>query len=210
MCYGVSYHRLVPPRCHLRRQDPQRCQACRSAGGAADEVRVRHQSESGKADRPDHSAQRAGAGEYGDSVKKAICNDRGGPAPALSGVEGCPPIRRADTQVGPYTGPAIQKRPRGRKMVGLFVIVVALTVCGARAEAQQPTKVPRIGFLGATSPSAISARLDAFRQGLRELGYVEGKNILIEYRYAEAKLDRLPAFAADRSYRVPTRRPLRG
>ena len=85
-------------------------------------------------------------------------------------------------------------------MVGLFVIVVALTVCGARAEAQQPTKVPRIGFLGATSPSAISARLDAFRQGLRELGYVEGKNILIEYRYAEAKLDRLPAFAADRSY----------
>ena len=66
-----------------------------------------------------------------------------------------------------------------------------------RGQAQQPTKVPRIGFLGATSASAISARLDAFRQGLRELGYVEGKNILIEYRYAEGKLDRLPELAAE-------------
>ena len=65
------------------------------------------------------------------------------------------------------------------------------------AEAQQPTKIPRIGFLGASSPSAISARIEAFRQGLRELGYVEGKNIVIEYRYAEGKLDRLPALAAE-------------
>jgi putative ABC transport system substrate-binding protein len=70
-------------------------------------------------------------------------------------------------------------------------------MCGAVAQAQQPTKVPRVGFLGASSPSAISGRLDAFRQGLRALGYVEGKNILIEYRYAEGKLDRLPALAAD-------------
>ena len=64
-------------------------------------------------------------------------------------------------------------------------------------EAQQPKKVPRIGFLSGVSPSVISARLDAFRQGLRELGYVEGKNIVIEWRYAEGKLDRLPAFAAE-------------
>ena len=60
------------------------------------------------------------------------------------------------------------------------------------AEAQQPTKIPRIGFLGATSASALAARIEAFRQGLRELGYVEGKNIVIEWRYAEGKLDRLP------------------
>jgi putative ABC transport system substrate-binding protein len=65
------------------------------------------------------------------------------------------------------------------------------------ATAQQPTKVPRIGFLLATSPSAISARVEAFRQGLRELGYVEGKNIVIEWRYAEGKLDRLLALAAE-------------
>ena len=86
---------------------------------------------------------------------------------------------------------------QNRKWLGIVVLVIAFAMCGAAATAQQPTKVPRIGFLGATSSSAVSARLDAFRQGLRELGYVEGKNILIEYRYAEAKLDRLPALAAE-------------
>ena len=53
------------------------------------------------------------------------------------------------------------------------------------AEAQQPTKIPRIGYLSGSSLSAISARIEAFRQGLRELGYVEGKNIVIEWRSAE-------------------------
>ena len=65
------------------------------------------------------------------------------------------------------------------------------------ADAQQPTRVPRIGFLAATSPSAISDRLKAFRQGLRELGHVEGKTILFEYRFAEGKFDRLPELAAE-------------
>jgi putative ABC transport system substrate-binding protein len=83
------------------------------------------------------------------------------------------------------------------KWAGLFAIVVALTVCGARAEAQQPTKIPRIGFQSAAFPSANAARIEAFRQGLRELGYVEGKNIVIEYRYAEGKLDRLSELAAE-------------
>ena len=73
------------------------------------------------------------------------------------------------------------------KWAGLFAIVVALTVCGARAEAQQPTKVPRIGFLSAGFPTTNAARHEAFRQGLRELGYVEGKNIVIEHRYARSK-----------------------
>ena len=56
---------------------------------------------------------------------------------------------------------------------------------------------PRIGFLAAASPSAISARIEAFRQGLRELGYMEGKNIVVEWRYAEGKLDRVPELAAE-------------
>ena len=68
------------------------------------------------------------------------------------------------------------------------------------AEAQQPKKVPRIGFLFGSSLSANSARHEAFRQGLRELGYVEGKNIVIDWRSAEEKLDRLPALAADLVY----------
>jgi len=65
------------------------------------------------------------------------------------------------------------------------------------ASAQQPTKIPRIGFLVAVSPSAAAARIEAFRRGLRELGYVEAKNIVLESRYAEEKLDRLPALAAE-------------
>jgi len=61
------------------------------------------------------------------------------------------------------------------------------------AEAQQPRKIPRIGFLFVNFASSTPARYEAFRQGLRELGYVEGKNIVIESRYAEGKVDRLPA-----------------
>ena len=73
----------------------------------------------------------------------------------------------------------------------IFLATVSL------AQAQQPAKVPRIGYLSSTSPSAASSRIEAFRQGLRELGYVEGKNLDIEWRYAEGKLDLLPALAAE-------------
>ena len=83
------------------------------------------------------------------------------------------------------------------KQLFSILLVVAVVVVAAIAQAQQPTKIPRIGFLSAVSPSAISARIEAFRQGLRELGYVEGKNILIEWRSAEGKLDRLPELAAE-------------
>jgi len=65
------------------------------------------------------------------------------------------------------------------------------------AEAQQSTKIPRIGYLSGSSPSTSPARRKAFLQGLRELGYVEGKNIIIEWRFAEEKFDRLPALAAE-------------
>jgi putative tryptophan/tyrosine transport system substrate-binding protein len=73
---------------------------------------------------------------------------------------------------------------------------VQLTI-GVAAEAQQPAKIPRIGYLAPASLSALTARTEAFRQGLRELGYVEGKNVIIEWRSAEGKLDRLPALAAE-------------
>ena len=65
------------------------------------------------------------------------------------------------------------------------------------AEAQQRKKVPRIGFLGAYLPSSNPARTEAFRQGLRELGYVEGKNIIIEYRWSEGKAERLSQLAVE-------------
>ncbi|HSE87899.1 MAG TPA: ABC transporter substrate-binding protein [Candidatus Binatia bacterium] len=80
------------------------------------------------------------------------------------------------------------------KALSVLVAVILLVVDG---EAQQPKKVPRIGFLGVTSPSTISARIEAFGQGLRDLGYVEGKNIVIEYRWAEGKFDRLPDLAGE-------------
>ena len=85
---------------------------------------------------------------------------------------------------------------RRARVLSILVVVVLLAVA-VIAQAQQPTKVPRIGYLSATSPSANVGRIEAFRQGLRELGYVEGKNIVIEWRYAEGKLDRLPALAAE-------------
>jgi putative ABC transport system substrate-binding protein len=68
-----------------------------------------------------------------------------------------------------------------------ILVAVVLLAVAAIAEAQQPTKIPRIGFLanGSASEPPTVLRLDAFRQGLRELGYAEGKNIVIEYRYAE-------------------------
>jgi putative ABC transport system substrate-binding protein len=85
-----------------------------------------------------------------------------------------------------------------RRLRALFVPICALlfALC-LPVEAQQPVRTPRIGFLSATSPITISIRTEAFRQGLRELGYTEGKNIAIEFRYAEGKVDRLPALAAE-------------
>jgi hypothetical protein len=68
-----------------------------------------------------------------------------------------------------------------RKWVGLFAIVLALTMCGAVAMAQQPTKIPHIGFLDNSTASSIAVRLEAFRQELSKLGWIEGKSIVIEY-----------------------------
>src|SRR5215831_7771545 len=79
----------------------------------------------------------------------------------------------------------------------LFALCSMLPAPCSAVEAQQAMKIPKMGLLFATSPSVSPARVEAFRRGLRELGYQEGKNIVIEYRYAEGKLDRLPAFASE-------------
>jgi ABC-type uncharacterized transport system substrate-binding protein len=94
------------------------------------------------------------------------------------------------------TSPELSRRIQNRKLVALSVIAFVLVVGGVVAQAQ-PKKVPRIGYLTAGSLSAISARIEAFRQGLRELGYVEGKNIVIEWRSVEGKADRLSGLAAE-------------
>jgi len=85
------------------------------------------------------------------------------------------------------------------KMVQLlrFVLCAVLFALSIPAEAQQPTKIYRIGYLTAASLADIADRAEAFRQGMRELGYVEGKNIIIEWRDAKGKSDRLPELAAE-------------
>jgi len=85
------------------------------------------------------------------------------------------------------------------KKVGVssVLIVAVMLAAGVFAQAQQPAKIPRVGYLATNSLSVISRRVEAFRQGLRELGYIEGKNIVIEWRFAEEKPDRLPALAAE-------------
>ena len=70
-------------------------------------------------------------------------------------------------------------------------------MCGAVATAQQPKKVPRIGYLSSSDPTSESTGSEAIRLALRERGYIEGQNIAFEYRYTEGKLDRLPELAAE-------------
>jgi putative ABC transport system substrate-binding protein len=79
----------------------------------------------------------------------------------------------------------------------LWLLTLLLLAASTFAEAQQPQKIPRIGILELASPAASASQLKAFQQGLRELGYIEGKNIILEYRYADGKLDRLPELAAE-------------
>ena len=91
-------------------------------------------------------------------------------------------------------GETSMKCPTVRLIVAL---ALGLLVAPFAAEAQQPKKVPRIGVLWAYSPTIVSPFAEAFRQGLRGLGYVEGQNIALEERWAEGGFDRLPALAAE-------------
>jgi len=79
-----------------------------------------------------------------------------------------------------------------------FTLGVLLLAPSFSVQAQQPKKVPRIGFLaGSGDPNTPGPEVEAFRQGLRDLGYIEGKNILVEYRYAEGKRDRIPGLVTE-------------
>jgi putative tryptophan/tyrosine transport system substrate-binding protein len=83
------------------------------------------------------------------------------------------------------------------KWLGLSVITFVLVVCGAVAQAQQPKKIPRIGYLSNGDPATESTRAEGIRLALRERGHIEGQNIATEYRYAEGKIDRYPELTAE-------------
>ena len=89
------------------------------------------------------------------------------------------------------------KRPRRRKWVGIFTIGFTFVVGGVVAQAQQTGKILRIGYLDSSTASGSAVLVDAFRQEMRKLGWIEGKNITIEYRFAEQKSERVPELAAD-------------
>jgi putative tryptophan/tyrosine transport system substrate-binding protein len=83
------------------------------------------------------------------------------------------------------------------RRIGLIILTVSLTLAPLVVEAQQAGNMPRIGLLGTATPSLMSAWITAFREGLRERGYVEGQNVAIEYRWGEGKPERFPGLAAE-------------
>jgi putative ABC transport system substrate-binding protein len=85
---------------------------------------------------------------------------------------------------------------RQQPAVGLILIAVLFALCSS-AEAQQTTKIPRIGFLAAATPATAAHLLEAFKQGLHEHGYVEGKNTVLELRFGEGKAEQFPILAAE-------------
>ena len=84
-----------------------------------------------------------------------------------------------------------------KKKITVLALTAMLSALCVSAEAQQPKKVPRIGYLSIGDPATEFTRSEGIRLALRELGYIEGQNIAIEYRYAEGKQDRLPELAAE-------------
>jgi putative ABC transport system substrate-binding protein len=86
------------------------------------------------------------------------------------------------------------------KSRSLLCLLITVSLITGSVEAQQPGKIPRVGVLISASTDGTAPFIEAFRQGLREQGYVEGKNVLIEYRYAEGRLERVPELAKERSF----------
>jgi putative ABC transport system substrate-binding protein len=95
--------------------------------------------------------------------------------------------------------PETRRRIQNPKWLRLSVLSLVLMVAGAEVQAQQPGKIARIGILRPERPgdAGVEVLIEAFRGGLRQLGYVEGKNIVLEHRFAEGKLDRFPDLVAE-------------
>jgi putative ABC transport system substrate-binding protein len=92
----------------------------------------------------------------------------------------------------------LKSKSQNRKWAGLFTIVMTCVGLAGAVDAQQPTKIPRIGYVsGSGNLNIPGLQVEAFRQGLRDLGYVEGKNIVIEFRYIEGLSDRTPSLVAE-------------
>src|SRR5215470_14724679 len=83
------------------------------------------------------------------------------------------------------------------KILVLFCLLITVLLITGLAEAQQPGKVFRIGYLDNNTASGMAVHIDTFWQEMRKLGWIEGKNIAIEYRFAELKRERVPELAAD-------------
>jgi ABC-type uncharacterized transport system substrate-binding protein len=91
----------------------------------------------------------------------------------------------------------IRQEATGRRKIFCIALCALLLALGLSADAQQPKKVARIGYISSGDPASESNRIEAIRVALRDLGYIEGQNIAIEYRYAEGKQDRFPELAAE-------------
>src|SRR6266436_1285278 len=83
------------------------------------------------------------------------------------------------------------------RLIGLVILAFSLILAPLAAEAQRSGRIPRIGYLSNGNPAKVSTEREAFRRGLRELGWIEGQNVTIEYRWAEGNPDRLPALVAE-------------
>ena len=91
----------------------------------------------------------------------------------------------------------LKSKIQNLKWGGILAIAITFAIGGAVVHAQQPVKPRRVGLLLQGTSTSLETRLEGFQQGLREHGYVVGRNITIEYRYAEGTLDRLPVLAAE-------------
>jgi putative ABC transport system substrate-binding protein len=91
----------------------------------------------------------------------------------------------------------LKSKIQNRNLAGIVTVVIAFVICEAVASAQQPGKIFRIGFLDQSTASGSAVLVEAFRQELSKLGWIEGKNLAIEYRFAEQKRERVPELAAD-------------
>src|SRR4249920_1239243 len=99
--------------------------------------------------------------------------------------------------LGPRSETNLKSKIQNLKSAVIFVVVLIFAMCGAVAQAQQPAKVPRVGLLLQGTSTSLMTRLEGFQQGLRERGYVEGKNVALEQRFDDDDEKRLPALAAD-------------